>query len=63
MYILIKFYKPKKELYHSKDNCPPKERGEGCYGDCLDCYSRDASRYKRLKKYFPEREDKKNKRK
>ena len=55
MYILIKFYEPKKELYCLADTCPPKKRGEGCYGDCLDCYARDVSRYKNLKKVWPEK--------
>jgi len=36
--------------YHNHSNCPPRERGEGCYGDCVDCYSQDIDRFSRYLK-------------
>lgn len=44
-FVLVKFKKPIKDFYYSHPNCPPRERGEGCYGDCIDCYHRDCRRY------------------
>lgn len=44
-YVIIKFKKPARDLYHSRPDCPPRERREGCYGDCVDCYHRDCNRY------------------
>lgn len=57
--VIIKFHEPIKSLYHSSDSCPPKERGDGCYGDCYDCYHRDCERYERyLEKGWPPEESK-----
>jgi len=25
------------DLYYYHDHCPPKLRGEKCYGDCVEC--------------------------
>ena len=48
-FIMIKFCEPIENLYRYNDACPPKARGEGCYGDCYDCYARDRDRYKKIK--------------
>ena len=50
MSITIIFGEPKLEDYHSRPDCPPRKRGDGCYGDCADCYSMEHDRYNRRKK-------------
>ena len=46
-FLFVKFDKPVKRLYTAKDDCPPKERGDGCCYDCSDCYHRDVESYER----------------
>lgn len=50
MSITITFEEPKREDYHSSPDCPPRKRGDGCYGDCADCHSMERNRYDRRKK-------------
>ena len=50
-YIIIKFKKPVREEYHSVPYCAPRQRGDGCYGDCLDCFHIDRERYERISKF------------
>ena len=50
-YILVKFMEPIRKEYFSGDNCAPRLRGEGCYGDCADCFHRDREKYERMSKF------------
>lgn len=50
-YILIKLKKPIRDEYHSTPDCAPKQRGDGCYGDCIDCFHIDRERYERISKF------------
>lgn len=50
MSITITFEKPDRKDYHSHPDCPPRKRGDGCYGDCIDCYQGERDRYDRRKK-------------
>lgn len=49
--ITVTFEKPDKKNYHYEDpkTCPPIVRGDGCYGDCSDCFSIETERYERRK--------------
>ena len=54
MSVIIVFEEPKEKEYHykmldQKFICAPQKRGEGCYGDCFDCFARDKDKYNRLK--------------
>jgi len=61
--LFIKFERPERKKYHiheeKGESCPPMARGDGCYGDCSDCYHRDRDRFERIAK-FQKEEDKKN---
>lgn len=50
MSITITFEKPKREHYYSHPDCPPRKRGDGCYGDCIDCYHIERDLYNSRKK-------------
>ncbi len=51
MTITITFEEPNKKDYHYSQPkvCPPVVRGDGCYGDCSDCFSMESERYERRK--------------
>ena len=56
MTIDITFKRPYRKSYnasrdeHGELKCPPIKRGDGCYGDCGDCYSIERDVYNRRKK-------------
>jgi len=40
--------RPDQKDYHLSDGkCPPLKENRGCYGDCMDCYSRDLEDFER----------------
>ncbi len=56
MSITVIFEKPNREDYYNTPDCPPRKRGDGCYGDCPDCYSRELEIYNRRKKKIEEKD-------
>lgn len=52
-YVIIKLKKPVRNEYHLGLDCAPKQRGDGCHGDCIcmDCHRIDEERYERISKF------------
>lgn len=51
--LIIIIKKPIKKEYHAdntNNHCAPIINGEGCYGDCSDCYTNHVHKYARALK-------------